>query len=39
MGVIQTAGELLWTKVHTTVTKKIHTHFLALKTTSLWDSI
>lgn len=36
---IQTAGELLWTKVHTTITKKSPTHFLALKTTSLWDSI
>lgn len=37
--VIQTAGELLWTEVHTTITKKIPTHFLALTTTSLWDGI
>lgn len=37
--VIQTAGELLWTKVHTTITKKISTHLLALKATSIWGSI
>lgn len=37
--VIQTGGELLWTKAHTTITEKIPTHSLALKTTGLWDSI